>query len=61
MERLQEDTGTHLVAWDGSNDAGERLPPGAYFVTVHTYSATAGGKGDASPAREQTERVLLLR
>ncbi len=33
--------GTHVVTWDGRNDAGERVAGGTYFVRLRTGSDTA--------------------
>ena len=41
-------SGTEWI-WDGRSDAGEEMPPGIYFVTVHS------AKGEA------TAKIILLR
>jgi len=38
------DAGTALVAWDGRNDAGDRVAPGVYFVRLEGDGSSLGRK-----------------
>lgn len=44
----EQDAGSHLVNWDGRNDAGRKVPGGVYF-----YNLTA-------PGIEESRRMILL-
>ncbi len=45
--------GPHSFIWDGRNDRGERLPPGAYFCRLHSGDQTMTRKMLFLPGRSQ--------
>ena len=45
MRKIKErdnSTGAYAIPWDGRNDAGDLVPPGAYAVRVKLSGDTAG-------------------
>ena len=51
-EQRETSTGSYALQWDGTNDAGKRVPPGLYIITLDVTTNTEGaGLNQKNPIR----------